>query len=545
MFPLLFTAYVLAAQEHRGLVACGNAEAVGELTSSNDCFDVGEVQDNCDKIWVKMNLHFFLQDDCSGNLHPTLPNVDTSTIHTVYQKAEDLINWFNLKLQNNKQQWNQVTLWDIDTEQPAQCVPIRYALSGVYVHCNTTAKNTTGSNLSYFKNNFSVNEDSEFNAFFVEWKPTSTLDATGQADGIPGIAFTLENFSSGVFNHEFGHCTWLDHVFNDDDCDDTPQIRFKVDFNCDNDIGDNFPGPAPDYDGVGSENTWRWCWSFVTSPTPMDYDANDTLDYVDACNAPCFVQPCCDSLYLNNNVMAYSGYNGSDGAFTACQITRMLNTLSGQDYCPYVVQVGGECAPPMANVHVSPDEDVSEDCSYCFQLMASMNETKYKVEILTTSNTLIYNHGWKTGQAWQFCIARNPKYSNVYMYGLQANTNYKFRLTLKNACDTEAVEEYTFRLPSLPSGGCLTETAPYEMTAFYPNPFTGSLTVEYDTEVTGNMDIYLFPSGSGSDILLSSEYISTPGSYQEVLNTSSVPTGTYFLVLSLDGALVSTTTIKI
>lgn len=545
MLFMLLSPYLLSAQQESGLVLCGNTEAAGELTSSNDCFEVDEVQDNCDKVWVKMNLHFFLEDDCSGNLHPTLPHIDTSTVHTVYQKAESLINWFNLKLENNNQQWNQVTLWDIDTEQPAQCVPIRYALSGVYVHCNTTARNTTGQSVSYFKNNFSVDGSSEFNAFFVEWKPTSTLDATGQADGIPGIAFTLENFSSGVFNHEFGHCANLRHAFDEDFCDDNPRIRFKVDFNCDNDILDNFPGPAPDYEGVGSENTWRWCWSFVTSPNPMDYDANGTLDYADACNAPCFVEPCCDSLYLNNNVMAYIGYNGSHGAFTACQITRMLNTLSGQNYCDYIEQVGGECPPPMANVHVSPIEDVSEDCSYCFQLMASMNETEYKVEILTTSNTLIYNHGWKSGEAWQFCISKSPKYSTSYMHGLQPNTNYKLRLTLKNACDTETFEDYTFRLPELPLGGCVVAPAPYEITNVYPNPFTTSLMVKYDAEVTGSMDIYLFPLGSGSDILLSSEYISTPGSYQEIMNTSSVPTGTYYLVLSLDGAIVSTTAIKI
>jgi len=530
--------FSLSAQEDTGLSSCGNTKSFSEFTpsSTNDCFTVNDVQSNCTKIWVKINMHFFVEDDCSGTINPTRPDIDTNTIRTAYQKAEDLINWFNYKFEINHQQWNQISLWDIDTIQPAQCFPIRYALSGVYVHCNSTARDTSGTHLTYFKNNFGVNLSSEFNAFFVEW----IGNPGGQADAVPGKAFTAEDFSSSVFNHEFGHCAGLNHSFVGDGCSDTPAIFFPVNYNCDSDTTDIF-NP-----GLGAEAALRQCFGLVLSGS-MDYDSNNVVDYQNVCNPPpgCLPEPCCLSIYQNNNVMAYSGYTGSDGAFTACQINKMLNILSGTNYCPYIEQVGGECAPPMANIHVFPDESVSEDCSYCFQLAASMNEEEYKVEILTTSNTLIYNHGWKTGQAWQFCISKSPKYSYSYMHGLQPNTNYKLRLTLKNACDTETFEEYTFRLPELPLGGCAVAPALYEITNVYPNPFTTSLTVEYDAEVTGSMDIYLFPSGSGSDILLSSEYISTPGSYQEIMNTSSVPTGTYYLVLSLDGTILSTTAIKI
>jgi len=535
MLFLFLSPHLLSAQQETGLSACGSAEDFTEYTPlfTNDCFEVDDVQSNCTKVWVKVNVHFFLEDDCSGTLDPS--GHDPATMEDAYEKADDLINnWFNSKLENNHQQWNQISMWGIDTVQPAQCNPIRYVLSGVHVHCNSTARDTGAYYLSYFINNFAVNPASEFNVFFVFW-PGET---SGQAS-YANKAFTTEDFTSGVFNHEFGHCAGLNHTHNLDGCADTPQIIFKVDFNCDGDKTDNFPS------GLGSENTWRWCWSFITPPAPMDYDSNSVIDYADACDALCLVEPCCDSTYLNNNVMAYNKYQGSHGAFTSCQINKMLTTLSSQAYCDYLAQVGGECAPPMANIHVFPDESVSEDCSYCFQLAASSNEEEYKVEILTTSNTLIYNHGWKTGLAWQFCISRSPKYSNSYMHDLQPNTNYKLRLTLKNACDTESVEEITFRLPELPLGGCEVQPAPHEMTSVYPNPFTNSLTVEYDTEAPGSMDMYLFPAGSGSDILLSSEYISTPGSYQEVLNTSSVPTGTYFLVLSLDGAVISTTAIKI
>lgn len=531
--------YSLAAQEDTGLSSCGNTESFTEFTSSstNDCFTVNDVQSNCTKIWVKINMHFFVNDDCSGILNPIHPEIDTNTIRTAYQKADDLINWFNSKLENNHEQWNQISLWGINTVQPAQCNPIRYALSGVYVHCNSTARNTSGTNLPYFKDNFAVNLSSEFNAFFVEWIGTSGGEAS-----YTNKLFSTEDFSSGIFNHEFGHCGSLGHVFDNDACTDTPRIRFQIDFNCDGDIADEFPL------GLGDEDTWRGCFRHITERSPMDYDGDDDVDYADACNPPqnCLPEPCCKWEYQNNNVMAYSGYTGSDGAFTACQINRMLNTLSGSNYCSYIEQIGGNCPPPMANIHVFPDESVSEDCSYCFQLMASMNEDKYKVEILTMNDNLIYNHGWTPDDARIFCISRNPKFSSAYMYGLQANTDYKLRLSLISPCETEAVEEYIFRLPALPSGGCLVETAPqYELTGYYPNPFESSLTVEYDTEVAGKMDIFLFPAGSGNEILLSSEYVSQPGSYQEVLNTSAVPTGTYFLALSLDGVIISKTTLKI
>jgi len=533
MLFVLFNPCCLFGQEESGLISCGNAESFSALSpaSLNECFVVEDIQSNCTKVWVKINMHFFLEDDCSGAINPTRSNIDTNTIRTAYQKADDLIWWFNYKLENNHQQWNQIPLWDIHTVQPAQCNPIRFALSGVYVHCNSAARNTSGSNLIYFKNNFAVNLPEEFNAFFVEWIGSSG----GQASPIYKL-FSAEDFSSSIFNHEFGHCLGLGHVFDNDGCEDTPRMRFQVDYNCDGDVADYFSQ-------VGSESVWRRCWSLVTSPAPMDYNGNG-VDYEDACNAPCVVEPCCDSSYLDNNVMSYSGYTGSHGAFTACQINEMLTTLSSSNYCPYIAQIGGDCPPPMANVHVFPDEAVSDDCTYCFQLMASMNEAAYKVEILRMNDNLIYNHGWTPDKAGKFCIARNPKYSNRYMHGLQPNTNYKLRLTLRSPCETESMEEFTFQLPPLPNDDCLVETAPFELSAFYPNPIENSLTVEYDAKATGKMDIFLVPAGSGNEMLLSSEYLSQPGAYRKTLNTKGIAPGACFLVLSLDGVVVSRMALK-
>jgi len=87
--PMLFMRinpyyYSLSAQEQTGLASCGNVESFSEFTpsSTNDCFLVNDVQSNCTKIWVKINAHFFLEDDCSGTLDPS--GADPATIEDAY-----------------------------------------------------------------------------------------------------------------------------------------------------------------------------------------------------------------------------------------------------------------------------------------------------------------------------------------------------------------------------------------------------------------------------------------------------------------------------
>lgn len=56
--------------------------------------------------------------------------------------------------------------------------------------------------------------------------------------------------------------------------------------------------------------------------------------------------------------------------------------------------------------------------------------------------------------------------------------------------------------------------------------------------------MWLAPA-SGPDILMHSEYITTPGSFQKSLPTGSVASGLYYFVLELDGELVAETILKI
>ncbi|MCO6493898.1 MAG: hypothetical protein J5I98_36095, partial [Phaeodactylibacter sp.] len=223
---------------YEGIRACGVTEETPSYapeSAPNFCFDVDEIQESCIKVWIRINLHFFLDDNCEGTLDPlgiqNIPGDDA------YELAEDIIKRANDALENNRVQWVQIPLWNIQPEdkKEVQCVPLRYVLSGVYVWCNTMAQDTSGSAVDWFQINFGQNTDTEYNAFFVEWKPTGSVDANGQANGEPGNAFTAENFGIGVFNHEMGHLLSLRHSFLNDGLDDTPQVGFRYDYNCDGD----------------------------------------------------------------------------------------------------------------------------------------------------------------------------------------------------------------------------------------------------------------------------------------------------------------------
>jgi len=90
----------------------------------NTCFDPAEIMEDCatQKIWLRINVHFFLNDDCSGSLDPL--NAENITPEQAYQKAESYIAAANTALDNNREQWNQV-FWDVPFDDTDYCVPFR------------------------------------------------------------------------------------------------------------------------------------------------------------------------------------------------------------------------------------------------------------------------------------------------------------------------------------------------------------------------------------------------------------------------------------
>ncbi|MCB0595864.1 MAG: hypothetical protein H6557_13290 [Lewinellaceae bacterium] len=507
----------------------------------NFCFDVETIQESCIKVWIRVNLHFFLDDDCDGTLDPL--GVQNIPGDDAYKLAEDIITRANSALENNRKQWAQNLTWGINPadEKPEQCVPIRYVLSGVYIWCNSIAQSTSGFNIPYFQNNFGQNIDTEYNAYYVNVPG----GPNGVANGQPGNAFTGENFGVSVFNHEMGHVLSLLHTDLEDHVSDTPRIRFQYDYNCDGDLTDNFPDP-----GVGWEGRWRQCFdnlihSDVTYDRSLDYDGDGVTDYADLCNmpAPCDPYPCCDWDYVNNNIMAYSRYTECCAAYTEGQITRILENLSTNTYCAYIEEITDDCPPPMANIHVLSNEGDVDDCSFCLYLSASMHDDYYQADFYESDGSFFYSTGFLSGPANRFCISRTVAPPYGYLHGFQPGETYTAVLRVENYCGDEAEEALTFTFEAVE---CAAEdpAGRIAITGKYPNPFSSALQVDFTTEEAGHLEIWLIPAAGGIDVLAHSEYLDAPGNYQRTLSAGQVSVGTHYLALCLDGEMIAETVIK-
>ena len=475
------------------------------VLDKNHCFNVDLVQQTCTKLWVRINVHFFLDDNCEGTLDPL--GEEDIPIEDAYEVAEDLINRANGQLENLRQQWVQIPLWNITEAKPVQCNPIRYALSGVYVHCNTQALNTSGSDPAWFRENYGVNINTEFNAFAVEWidiQPNGP-SANGQADTWGGKAFTFENFYRNVFNHEMGHVFNLYHTFDVDDfVDDTPNVRYKIDYNCDGDTDDDWTSSGGLSELVIHSGLWCHpddvnCDYMLAGIGPIGYDGDGVIDYQDPCDANliasgCLPEPGCSWDYYSNNIMHYGGYADCCGAFTEGQITRMLEYLSTPQGCGYKEVITDDiCLPPMANIHILPTEyaSVEDDCAFCFHTETSIHDATFQLEFFNPSGTLHYTTTWQDGPTRGYCISRSIKYADEYKRGFIAGVEYTAVLTVENDCGEQASESITFTLPDLGTKNCFEIPVPdldIKIEMIYPNPLVNTISYEYKAERGGHLN---------------------------------------------------------
>ncbi len=504
------------------------------------CFDVDIIQENCTKIWLRTNVHFFLDDNCEGSLDPGLSYINREQ---AYIKAEELVDAANAQLENNYWQWNQAE-WAISEPEDTACVPFRYLLTGVYIHCNTAAQSTNGFNLNtQYQPNFGANVNSEFNVYLVDYIGSTT----GQANGIPGNCFFTENFSVGNFNHEFGHVLNLWHSWIDDFIDDTPPISFKYDYNCDGDFTDNYA------QGVGYEGTIRQCWIYfymdnLPNPPPIDYDGDDVIDIPNPCvvEPPCIAFPCCDWKYINNNIMAYSSFQECCAAYTAGQVTSVLNNLSTDTYCEYIEEITDDCPPPAANMGIFPWEADEDDCAFCIQLAASKHDQYFMVEFYEdngSGNTLVHTSGWLEGPASSYCIAKSIRNVNQYNNGFVAGHEYIAILSIENYCGDIATEELKFTLPNI---GCQPDT-PTDIGVFglSPNPFTNNLTIDYELINGGNVHIWIVAvTDLSNPTLLHQNSTASSGVYQQTFSTATLNSGVYSVVLQVNDQLTSKVIVK-
>lgn len=393
-------------------------EGVAIRSISENCIDTNTVLDECKKIYVRTNFHFFLGDDCSADNLPALMPSGTN----LYRRAQNFLADANRAMGDNRDQWN-AEAWGAPFK-PARCNPFRYLLTGVYIHCNSQAQ-TSGRNLTWLRDNFGVNLESEINVFVS----TISGGTTGMAFR-NGNALVIDWLNTGNFNHEMGHIFDLSHAHLPlDYCDDTPAILYDYDKDCDGVLS------------YGERN--RQCWSHVPENS-------------DAClpTGNCEPSPCCDAKYVNNNVMAYNAYQR---AFTECQLQRMLSSAVST-HCNRLVVPDNDCAPPSAFMDIHPAEIANAwDCVLTMRMEGSVNDSYYKLEVL--ENGLPHSStGWRNGPATTYELELSRKASSRGIAESDSEKrNFTAILTVQNPCGDEDVFTLAF---SIPHKECMVKESP-------------------------------------------------------------------------------------
>jgi len=392
--------------------------------SSDFCFDVDWVQENCIPVYINVNVHFFLDDNCEGTVGAA-PSVDENlSASNAFTLAENLINdandFFETMSENPQglnHQWNTDEHGAEPTE--AQCIPIRYVLDEVYIHCDSDAQNT-GVSFSDF-NSFEENGSSVMNIYVSNVNGGTNGFASNSSNNA-----VVENFSPGLLNHELAHGFSLGHTFSGGDgCNDVWDYNWEWDSDCDG-IPDIFNDK---------------CWNH--HPQHNGDDACDTEIF-------CEEHPCCEWSAQNNNLMTYSAWAGNPNysALTPCQITEMLTDIS-DNMCDYVEDINCGCPPPKANIGTIPNTVETTDCPACFYLNASFNESHYEMQILDDNGETVTGSGFVMSEAYKYCITPkmnkwgNPSWPN----GFETGGTYTIHLIVYNECGDFDEAEVTFTLP--------------------------------------------------------------------------------------------------
>ena len=491
-------------------------DTIPDRPEHHHCFNEQAIYDDCRTVYLKLNIHFFLDDNCEGSI---LFEDDPFTAQEeAYDLAERLINEANDMLGNNNQQWNQA--WWGATETQPHCNPIQCLLKGVYIHCDTRAKNQ-GVNLinSSIGLPFHRNLNTEINVF------VASVFGPGGATGValrPGSLFAIENLDVGNFNHELGHALGLIHTFADDDCDDTPAILHDFDANC-NGILELFERD-------------RKCWTFIHDDDPRCNPDSTSL---------CGVDSCCYFHFQDNNVMYYSAYNWAT-SYTPCQIKRMLKTINDL-HCNRIEEVGG-CTPPSAFIDILPRfKNQTINCRYCINMEGSFNEDHYKldfyeVDSLGNNISLVKTTGWIAGQAGSYCLEQYKQ--SRWESGFEGGKRYKALLIVEE--DTCGIEDTFSLIFDLPVYDC-DETLPPFTVDVSPIPLIGNTihinyTLAHNSEIEilaahGNVGLYNQP--------VESKQYKPSGNYQLNINTSHWAQGINVLIFKVDNLVYSTNVIKL
>ncbi|HUN15997.1 MAG TPA: M43 family zinc metalloprotease [Saprospiraceae bacterium] len=490
------------------------------------CIDIDEILaelangDNCRFIYLNINVHFFVNSDCSGDLIVPAGR-KPSEANSI---AEALIGDANYKLYQNFTQWNQAGSVKL-------CNPFQYVLKGVYIHCdNSTLIFQARNQISSIQNLYGINKNSEFNLFI---SPCLNCSGVAEAIGGPFTGLNLADLTAGALNHEIGHLMGLDHSWIEDGISDTPPINFDLDRNCDGIISNNF----------NDQEREQQCFNKLvgTDPVISAYDkigASSGSNGIHDCNEtnPCPVHPCCFDQWQNNNTMAYNAHQNS---FTFGQIKNMLGVLN--DFkCELINSINSNrnCPPPNAFIS-TPLQNISggSACSNCFDLSASYNEEKYKIkvyEIVGGIETLVQDRPWVIGNATKICFNNSTIIPIGNFQILKSNTHYKFELIvdrLNPDCSDPHSASKEFTTGNCPPYNALSNDPNFQTMIAMPNPGSGDCLVSFVGAAQEGFNVYALNQSNGQIIDLYSNFISSlTGLNSITLDTDNLASGNYIIL---------------
>jgi Pregnancy-associated plasma protein-A len=238
---------------------------------------------------LRVNYHFMLKSDGSGNFSPTDDDNKDTTMNG-YRRAKSVIDKANEELARNKGMFR-------PNPNNTAVLPtnFRYILCGVYFHYDDalyTPNHYAGWSML---DKYGVNPRTEINIFNIPDDGEGTGIAnqiTFPKDTASELACKVKDytvykrfpdwsiqFAAGNLNHEIGHLLGLYHTWDDDDyCDDTPL-------------------------GFLQDGVYRQCWAYTEG------------------------SGICGSWYnISNNIMDYNG--NFPHAYTPCQLERIHNNLN-------------------------------------------------------------------------------------------------------------------------------------------------------------------------------------------------------------------------
>lgn len=512
---------VMAQVDYECAIDESSSPSAPPPSTNPPCFDVEDVIANCTPVYLRVNFHFFVDDDCTGSFD--INNIEANlSQEAAYAEssqpfghgiAERMIYEMNQRFINNQPQKLENGTYAPD----APCIPLRFVLGDVQIHCDFSFR--TQKSWNEFHQKYGQFAPPGINVYYS--KHASGASGQGQFYG-PGILIGAPD--AGLILHEIGHNLSLVHTFPGDDCDDTPQDGVDWDKNCDGDLNDSKEYSWPCWEVLPSSN--EWCNGIMCNP-----------NYV-------VTSPCCNPDNVYNNFMSY---NSLKNAITSCQIKNMMTALSTHYPCDYVAQIGGECPPPVAILKATPLDLTEGDCSFCLQGGASMNDDTYNLDVYSISKTsgnlnLFYSTGWTQGPVGAFCFSAIQGLPSGQA-PIQPGTNYKAVLTVKNSCGVEHFTDYLFQTPDL---GCTTDPeSPVGFRAMNPNP--ASNVVETTFELPGRSPVWLTVNSvyqpAGPTLLYHSND-QNEGESTVSFNVSNWTPGVYSIRLISNYGVVSQTLVK-